>query len=706
MRVHLRWSRSAAALALALVLLTGYQASLRAFPFHFIWDMDQVTTVDLLLIGGGSLPVHVHHTGFGMYLLLGASSRVARGLGVVSALNLSELDGALCPLACVAELADYARAHSPWLCLAIVLVLWAAAFPAARPRGPATVLALAALGAQDWLFYHAAMIRTELHSLFWWGLAVLAGTLAGRTAHPVRRNVCVFMMGLTIGLAVLTKAQSMGYAVAAVLWLALAIERGGVRPVGGASAAQARRLAALGVLVLAVFVVLLGYAWALLVSRGMATFTDSYGLSPLAGLMLAALVALPAAQYVLIARGRSASPAFGALGHAVLLLVGFVACFGLHFLVYPRLGRSWEYLLLDFKMLFLRTNYYGQTAGGVEAIGRLAQYAQERPVALLVHLAVLAVLATRLWRTGARRALALAGACSAVAVAGLAFACRPILRDLLWAEALMNFLTVAYGGWLLAEARADSATRKAVVMGAWAILLAANAVNAAAMRGRLDANYNVYGWEPRQWTHAVFGEGHLSYAAVMERWRDRAPDGWRAEAAAARFAARHREARRLASFVFRNQALDMTRLGPAAEGCPVWRDAPEWRIRRLPDRLRCGMVVDSRGAPAGRSGFFKPELVHGHSEARDKSAPAPPEPAAALLRRADVRLYLFAPTEDLPRLRQALRLPGPAEAVVIELGRDEKTRECAGLELPWYSVIPLRLLSREMFFLVEASIVM
>jgi|GEM_PF-1172870 len=93
------------------------------YPYYYVWDNDLIAAVDSILIQSGLLPDHLAHPGFGMYLVIGLTEILGNALNAVSAINLEDLNRSLNPLACVAEVTSFLRAHSPWLSIAVVVFL-------------------------------------------------------------------------------------------------------------------------------------------------------------------------------------------------------------------------------------------------------------------------------------------------------------------------------------------------------------------------------------------------------------------------------------------------------------------------------------------------------------------------------------------------------------------------------------------------------
>src|SRR5476649_1571984 len=191
------WVQLAIAAIVALTLVRLISVSER-YPYYFIWDLDHVTELDTLLINSGLLPDHLGHPGFGMYLLLTTSEKAARAVGAISIATLDDVEASINPIAGMAERTDYLRRHTPYVCLAIVLMLWAALRLMFRLPWWCVLLFLLLLASQESLTYHASMIRTEIFSVLFWSAATLAAAIVARATTTWSRDGGHLAVGLML----------------------------------------------------------------------------------------------------------------------------------------------------------------------------------------------------------------------------------------------------------------------------------------------------------------------------------------------------------------------------------------------------------------------------------------------------------------------------------------------------------------------------
>jgi hypothetical protein len=359
------WSWPAFGLALALLLL-GFVGSSLYYPYYHLWDGDAVPCIDTLLIISGQPPAHVHHTAFGVYLILVPLARAGHALGWISLGGLNDLETSLSPYSGAAEFMTGMKLAYPFVVTVLLLALWATLALTFRPRPIVALALLIFLGMQEVMFWGASMIRSETASLMYWAIAMLFLVLAARSDRFPRRTACMFVAGLLFGLAFLTKLQAAPHVViGALFYLWLTSFKSENPPAVGPPAARWTS-AALALFGLVTFSIVAWAAWKMPLeisgamqgeqtyfwagNRG-ASFTLFRGAGFPIWLALATLSILSVA----LPRWRGAPPAALAWLHlSAAAAAGFVAVLFLHLLFFADLSEGWRYLLVDFKTAFLR----------------------------------------------------------------------------------------------------------------------------------------------------------------------------------------------------------------------------------------------------------------------------------------------------------------------------------------------------------------
>ncbi|MCB2227437.1 MAG: glycosyltransferase family 39 protein [Desulfarculaceae bacterium] len=684
---------------IAAALVLAYWFLSVAYPYYYIWDMDLICAQDTLLINSGLLPDHVHHTGFGMYLILAWATRLGAALGLVSAMDLPQLIASLNPLAPLAELTDYLRRLSPLAGLGLVLLLWSALRNMLRPGALGSLIALAALGLMPGLMYQVAIVRTEAYSMFFWSGAVLALVLAAR-AGAWGRALGVGLAGVLLGLCLLTKMQAGLYVAAAPLFyvMSAALKPGGpkpsLRPGGGPLLALGLALAALAATIL-----LVALALPLPVAPGVGAFMSHYqvAVSGRVILLMAGMALLAGALLWSLVRRRQAAW-LDAAALLSWLAFGFVAGLGLHFALYADPATAWHYLLLDFKMAFLRVGF------GFEGLWprlQLLAFCWPTVFAQLASLALLAWAARRrLYPSLSFFALAL-GAAALLAYASILTTDRFILRDLLWAELLLGLLALAA---LLALARfqAFSLPWRWGALALAGLLALANLGGALHTTARLDANYNLYGWSTQRFFHGVYSHNQRRFYDIFRAAYPGQSEAQVADGPLGAQALNHARISRELAFVFPTLPLNLRSAGAALPGRPLWIARPKWHLASVSPQLCGALLVDASAAPPSSKGFLQPALVRDHSEELDKSAPAPPIASLAVLPRPGLEVYLFLPRDRWRRLDGTGldRLP-PDSAPRLTAQGPHGSLTLLGVKIFAYQEFPLADLGRDYVFLIK-----
>lgn len=683
-------------------LALAYWSLNRSFPFYFIWDLDHVIALDTLLLNSGLVPDHLHLPSFGTYLVTVWASRLASSLGWLSAINLNQMDHSLNPLLCLAQLVELLRQLSPLAVLGAVYFSWSALQKAFKPRLFWALAAALFLGLEQGLLYQAALIHSEQYSLLYWGAACLLAVLAGRGRDRLRL-LWLGLCGLFLGLAYITKVQLGTYLVAAPL---LFILPGALRgeswnqtlPTPGRGQALAGLAAAL--VALLVTAGLSWLAWREPIPEGMGTFLFDLTIQispPLLALLAFLTLLVLLDLWALFHPAPRLQPVPTLAVYASILLLGFSAAFFCHFLMGLEPAPAWQYLLLDFKMAFLRVGFMLDPLA--DRI-KLLVFLWPSVLANLVSLVLLAWCARRRLNPTLSRVFWLALALSLLAYAHPLILDRCFLRDLIWAEHLMNFttlislLTLAGQAW---PSRVWSGTLAAMTL----LMLVGGALAACQMPARLDAIYNLYGWNPARFMKGVFAynqprwekitRGHYGSALQAAAW---GPAG--AQAAQARQVAS------TVAYVLPTLGPDLRRTGVVAQGAPVSLARRGLVLEQVPCSLAGGILVDPAGAELNPSRRLKARYVRRLSEELDKLA-APGGPALlAVLPRPDLRVFLFAPAgrRQVPQaLNQAGLADRPGASLTVS-GPKGRAQVYQGYELEQYCELPPALLGQDCFVVI------
>jgi len=655
--------------------------------------MDYITCLDTVLINNGLLPNHIAHPGFGMYLLLSFSEKIAHCFSFVSAINLTELAASLNPLAPMAELTDFIRLHSPFLALGIALMLSMAIHLMFNLSRWYILLFLILLGSQESLTYHSSMVRTEFYSIFYWSAAVLTMALAAKTVRPARRCLLLLLTGLLLGLSFLTKVQALIYLFELLFLLVFAFSLfQEERKQHSQDAATTRAYLTLAVSLANVvaFILLAVASYSVSVPRGVPTWSTSFGITPMTVIFFLAFLLLLLSQIVLYVRKKTSSPIFRFSSFFSFIAAGFLLTFTLHFLLYSDADLSLQYMLLDFKMVFLRDSKFFRLETLHTCISNFLLYVSYNPVLFIV------IVALNLFLVIGRRfgfvkitkgRLALCLLITSLAFINIFIATRFILRDILWKEVLLDFLILFYFAFLVSR----TARYRLLLVGLLIALLLANCAHAINIPARIDANCNHYGWRQDKWLTEGFGGNHRLYRRLMlEKY-----DNITAQVALAN-TPDYRQTGKIAAFVFKNQTITLRNVGIVFPGFPAWSSDLGYRLIDVPNALRGAILVDNSSVARKKTGFFKEEYVREHSEYADKFKKSSSD-KISILTRNDLKIFLFVHPDDVSSL-MSKQIASTDYKIVL---RDSKRSvELQGLEITNYCEVPLDKITKKFFFVI------
>ena len=669
------------------------------YPYYFIWDMDHITCLDTVLIQSGLLPDQICHPSFGMYLPLFFSEKIAHLFGVLSVLDLEDIASSLNPLAAMAELTDFVRLHSPFLSVGIALLLCMAIHLMFGMSRWYLLFFLVFLGAQESLTYHSTMIRSELYSVFYWSGAVLTMAMAAKATSPVKRYGSLLVTGLLLGLCFLSKIQSLFYlaSLAVLLLLVFSLFQDEQRP----NRRDITRKAARWILAVSFFNVIaflvLGIAsysapW----PRGVPTWASAFRVTPIAALFFLVLLSLSLCQLLLYLINKVSSDIFRFSSFLSITAAGFILSFTFCFFLYSDAAVSLHYMLLNFKIVFLREPKLLKIPEPSAYISNFLLFLYYNPTLFIANIALnlLMVLGYRFGFVRITKGqLALCLLVTALAFANIVVGTRFMLRDILWEEVLLNFLSLFYVAILVSRAAQYRLLLARVGGGLLIVLFFVNCIHTHNIPRRLDAEANHYGWQADKFFGGVYGGNQRKYSEIMLKKYDRTT-AWVAKTKAVD----HKRIRRRVDFVFKNQAITHRNIGIVFEGFSAWSAALDYRIVEAPPAIKGAILVDNASVGLKRNTFFKEEYVRQRSYHLDKFKRRSSAGQISVLPRSDLKIFLFVHPDDVSHLVSEEIAQTPYKIV---LRNTEQSVQLQGLEIKNYCEIPLDKITQRFFFVIR-----
>jgi hypothetical protein len=629
------------------------------------------------------------------------SEKIAHLFGTLSALDLEELAGSINPLAAMAELTTFVRLHSPFLSVGIAVLLSMAMYLMFGMSRWYLLFFLVFFGMQESLAYHSSMVRTELYSVFYWSGALLAMAMAAKVTSHVGRRLSLLAMGLLLGLSLLTKIQSLFYLAAVPILLLLAFSLFQDSP--KQNRRDLTRRGAFWILAVSLFNIIasliLGIAsystpW----PRNIPSWASAFRVTPIAVLFLLVLLSLLLCQLYLYLANRVSSNTFRFSCPFSIIAAGFILSFALYFLLYSDAGVSLNYALLNFKIVFFRvpSPKLLQDPARLAHAANFLLYLYHNPLLFIMNIALNLFLVFG-YRFGFVRItkgqLVLCLLVTVLAFVNIAAVTRPIFRDTLWKEVLLNLLNLFYFVILVSRATRFRPILARVGGGLLIVLFVVNCVNAHNVPNRLDAEVNYYGWEEDKWFSRVYSGNQRKYEEIMLKKYNRTT-AWVAK----NKAVDHRRIRRIVDFVFKNQTITHQNIGIVFEGFSAWSTDSDYKIVEAPPVLRGSILVDNASVELKRKTFFKEEHVRKKSWYPYKFKRPSPSGQMSVLTRPDLKIFLFVHADDTSRLVSEEIVQTPYKII---LKNTEQSVELQGLEIKNYSEIPLDAITQKFFFVIR-----
>jgi len=362
----------------------GFFSMYSTYPFYTTWDMDFITTLDTLHIDSHILPRHIHHPSFGMYLIFQATQFFAEVSGFLPKLDFDALQDSLTPLAAVAQRTDFIRWHSPFIAFGIMFFLInGIRYLSKEYSFYFLVTVFAVLVSQQGLWFHSTYNRTEFFALFYWSLSLYFAFRSTRNVEQSSWKANLFLVGLFSGLSFLTKLQSIVLILSVPVFLLMANSSLEKAVFQISSKALGKRAAILSGIALLFFLVMAFCSYHSPLGPGFGHFASTLGepnfffrffftvIGALFGLSLWVYVTSKAVN-----RHDETRTGFllSKLFFLTIIILGFLSAFLTHFFIFSSPSLSFEYLLADFKMLFLRKSYAIPGGSGKLFTGDFADY--------------------------------------------------------------------------------------------------------------------------------------------------------------------------------------------------------------------------------------------------------------------------------------------------------------------------------------------
>lgn len=318
--------------------------SLVSTPYYNSWDMDLITAMDLLEIRSGNLPLHINHTGLGLYFLSSLYLKISSALNLVSISSYDELLNSWNMLFTIADFTSWLKYFNLFIILGIFGFTYLAAKNLLqKEKEKLHLFALFAVisTASIWNF-HLYLIRTELYSLFFFSLAFYYLSLI-----KSQKKLNLYTLGLLLGLGFVTKFQGFFVMLTMIIMMTWSKED---------SFFNLSKIWKLVILI--VFSGLTVLSRLTYLPAHFAEFARGYGPNlfflTVFGIIL---VSLFLSRPRLIMGHMAISPWIMSMFNKwVIIVLGILSCFLLAFSFYPEFSKGFEYFLYLWRMIFLKFN--------------------------------------------------------------------------------------------------------------------------------------------------------------------------------------------------------------------------------------------------------------------------------------------------------------------------------------------------------------
>ncbi|QWR78201.1 hypothetical protein [Candidatus Magnetomonas plexicatena] len=689
---------------ISVVLYRCYNGINMSYPFYFIWDMDHQVLLDLLQINSGSLPSNLTHPGFGIKLLLYLTHKTAYALKYISISGFNDLYKSVSPLACVAELTDFYRRHSPVLAILTVLFLWSSLNIIFKPKWWVSLFVLIFLGFQESLFYHSAMIRSELYCVFYWSCAVFFSAYAANASNRSLRNISLVLAGMFAGLSLLTKVQAVMYIFFIMPFFAFNMLQDKNTEETNRQSTLYFYLCAINT---AVFFLLMFMGFIFKMPDAVETLNrQAYGFTKVSVIFFVVWGIYLLYNVLAFYTPKLNIPMRKPLLLMNLIVTGFLFSFLLHFLIYSDTSMSFSYMLSDIKALFFNP-MFTHLHTFMENIKKLTELIVYNPFLFVVNAAVFAIMILGYLMKFIeiqKRQMVMLALLLALTYMNTFFATRFALRDYLWVEIMVNFASLYFAMIILSNIRKHMKPVLFFIAVIFLILFTKNISQCMKVPARVNINYGHYGWKV-MFSH-IYGRGEKNYSTFMNsRYMDRIENGMVNDDI--QYARNYEQNKRTLSFIFPCTEGNTRYMGYVGGGSPVWVDSSDYKIMGFPPELKNSLTVDPSYVLLQAACRLKPEFVSleewsnwEYTEYQDKFNKKPKAGILPVYTRLDLSVLLFVHTED-----EAAVIGANAEPtnLMIELSNGVNVLKLHGVKIKKYAEIDMSKLKYKYFFVAKTN---
>lgn len=568
------------------VVFSSLKEANQAYPYYLSWDMDLITSIDLLMIQSQKLHVHFAHPGTGLYLILKPIHYVANQLGLVNTLNLSDLSAAHNPSLAMAQVTAFARVVSPFIVTFICIFLSFTVFLTGQSSIFFRFLVLALIFSGYWVIQQATFIRTETFAWLHLSLAILFAMLAAKSRSPNKKNIFLGLVGIFFGLTYYTKIQSLP--TLALPLIVFVIYNNIPLSIEGSYNKKLSLITLTTFLILILASLFYGFA----PNSYIEPFREGVAFTA-HGLLL--LVSLSLLCYF------SFKPTSWAnwFNFCIPISSGFVFSFFIPLFQYANFSRGFELTLFNFQSVVMTKIYTGLSSQVEFTLGRgFNVFSQALPIFLplvLIYGLVLLSQKKDLFRTRLKWGL---GAIVGLVVFNLFFVVRNAARqDIVWYE------PAAYLAIVLAVSALwnDSAKLKWSGIIIVVSMISINCVNTQLAYNNTQFSYGA----ERPFLRHVYS-GQSEYASVYYKYVEGLPEerGWQLTSQLLRQAREHKSIDFFLRFHFINLKPDIRWVSSAQKGFKISED--NWRIADVSEGLRGQNILDLNQAVSHtpRRGWF------------------------------------------------------------------------------------------------------
>ena len=594
--------------------------------------MDQIVTLDTLLIGSGKFPEHLFHPTFGVYLIASLVAKIGYITNQIPVNNITTYLNSINPYFINAQFTNLFRAIAPVNCILICLI-WYLNFNISKPNFIlVNFIFLICFITSSSLVWQSALIKSEQFCILFWLFSIYLLILS-KNYQNYKKYILLIFSGLFIGLCLLTKIQAFLLVVVYYLYFLY-------QYIDENSNKNFKTNIVLLAIPLGVFFIL--FITALYTNvESTVTGASSYSINIIGFYyFLILLSSLGISIFKNFYKNK-----FVFLFYLLTLVnIGFLGSFLLHFVMYKDIYTSFIYLIYDFKMVFLRNiDYSYQTQSNIfDYLNVFKVSILSQPILFISSFIAYFILLINTFLINKNlNKLIILTLIFIIILINIIFINRNWGSDIIWVETSLYFLLFLFiiNIQILEKKYINNLINIALFI-LLSLIIIENISLSKLMMQNLNTSISQYGWNLKSSLSAVYGGNQPE---MIKQYEKLLTDNEKNIATS--IAEKYRDFLLISNFTFPNRVIQATDMSFLSPDFSIWKNDKNFRFTLVPFNLQNNLAIDPTDSFMNKDYLWSKSgiidvFINGDKQARVIKKSLPNE--LPVLIRRDLQVFLYS----------------------------------------------------------------